>query len=792
MARKNIQGITIEIGGDTTKLQSALKGVENKLKDTQAALKDTNRLLKLDPGNVELLTQKQKLLTDSIQGTEEKLKILRDASEQASAAMANGDEKAKAQYDALQREIIETEQQLKSLTTEIKNFGSVAAQQIAAAGKSVQELGGKITKAGTVLTKNVTAPIVAVGAASVAAFNEVDEGLDIIIKKTGASGKALEDMETRAKNLTTSIPTDFQTAGAAIGEVNTRFGLTGDALEKLSGQFIKFAKLNDTDVSSSIDNVQAAMTAFGVPAHQAASALDILNKAAQDTGVDVTKLTGDMTSNAAALQEMGFRFNGAAGFLAKMNKNGLDSGTVLTGMKKALQKATKEGKTMSQALQEIQTSIAGAKSDTEALQIATNLFGSKAAPALVKAIKEGRLSFNELSNAVQDTAGSVSKTFENTLDPMDEFKMALNEIKIVGAELVTAAAPMIKKVAQGLKKGISDLRKWWEGLSPLQQETVIKIGAIVAAAGPLLIVVGKITTAVGSIMTLAPKIVGLIGTVKTALSGLWAVLAANPIGLVIAAVAALAAGFTYLWRTSESFRNFWIGLWDGIKSTATRVADATKSVLIEKWDNIKNAYQEHGGGLQGIAAATMEAIKARYTTGFDILNRLLGGKLDGVKKVFSDAWKAAVSTVQNAIEKIKSYFNFDWKLPKIKMPHFSIQGSFSLNPPSVPRLNVDWYKKAMENGMILNSPTIFGAAGNRLLGGGEAGPEAVVGTSALSAMIAEAVARGNQGGPSASRGGPRNLTVILELDRQQLGRAVYRLNNDEAQRVGVKLAGGGA
>ena len=766
MARKNIQGITIEIGGDTTKLQSALKGVENKLKDTQAALKDTNRLLKLDPGNVELLTQKQKLLTDSIQGTEEKLKILRDASEQASAAMANGDEKAKAQYDALQREIIETEQQLKSLTTEMKNFGSVAAQQIAAAGKSVQELGGKITKAGTALTKNVTAPIVAVGAASVAAFNEVDEGLDIIIKKTGASGKALEDMETRAKNLTTSIPTDFQTAGAAIGEVNTRFGLTGDALEKLSGQFIKFAKLNDTDVSSSIDNVQAAMTAFGVPAHQAASALDILNKAAQDTGVDVTKLTGDMTSNAAALQEMGFRFNGAAGFLAKMNKNGLDSGTVLTGMKKALQKATKEGKTMSQALQEIQTSIAGAKSDTEALQIATNLFGSKAAPALVKAIKEGRLSFDELSNAVQNTAGSVSKTFENTLDPVDEFKMALNEIKIVGAELVTAAAPMIKKVAHGLKKGISDLRKWWEGLSPLQQETVIKIGAIVAAAGPLLIVVGKITTAVGSIMTLAPKIVGLIGTVKTALSGLWAVLAANPIGLVIAAVAALAAGFTYLWRTSESFRNFWIGLWDNIKVIAKTVGDA----LVSAWKTVTDTAVKLWTGLKDRLASIWDGIKNKATA----------------------VWDGITGFIRNAIEKIKSFFKFEWELPKIKMPHFSIQGSFSLNPPSVPRLNVDWYKKAMENGMILNSPTIFGAAGNRLLGGGEAGPEAVVGTSALSAMIAEAVARGNQGGPSASRGGPRNLTVILELDRQQLGRAVYRLNNDEAQRVGVKLAGGGA
>ena len=112
MARKKIQGITIEIGGDTTKLQTALKGVESKLKDNQAALKDVNKLLKLDPGNTELLTQKQQLLGDSIKATEEKLQTLKDASEQAAAAMADGDEKAKSEYDALQREIIETEQNM--------------------------------------------------------------------------------------------------------------------------------------------------------------------------------------------------------------------------------------------------------------------------------------------------------------------------------------------------------------------------------------------------------------------------------------------------------------------------------------------------------------------------------------------------------------------------------------------------------------------------------------------------------------------------------------------------------
>ena len=123
MARKNIQGITIEIGGDTTKLQSALKGVEGKLRDTQNALKDVNKLLKLDPGNVELLTQKQKLLTDAIGSTEEKLDTLKKAQEEMAAAGKTNT----AEYDALQREIIETEQKLKGLTDEMKRVGSVWA-----------------------------------------------------------------------------------------------------------------------------------------------------------------------------------------------------------------------------------------------------------------------------------------------------------------------------------------------------------------------------------------------------------------------------------------------------------------------------------------------------------------------------------------------------------------------------------------------------------------------------------------------------------------------------------------
>lgn len=755
MARKVIRGITIEIGGDTSKLQTALKGVEGKLKDTQAALKDVDRLLKLDPGNVELLTQKQKLLGNSIEGTKEKLQTLTDAAEQANRQLAEG-KISQAQYDALQREIIETENSLKSLTDQMKAFGSVSAQQLAAAGEKVKDVGDKLEKAGSALSKYVTGPIVAAGAASVAAWSEVDDGLDIIVKKTGATGKALEDMQDRAKSLATSIPTDFATAGAAIGEVNTRFGLTGDALEDLSGKFIKFAQLNDTDVSSSIDSVQAAMAAFNLPAEKAGNVLDIINKAAQDTGVDMNKLTGDLTGNAAALQEMGFRINGATGFLANLNKNGLDSATVLTGMKKALQNATKDGKSMSQALNELQLSIAGARSDTEAMQIATELFGAKAAPAMVKAIQEGRISFDEMANAVKDTGDSVGRTFDEMTDPMDGFKLALNELKIVGADLVEAAAPMIKQLADGLKNAIANVRAAWEGLSPFAQQTIIKLAAIAATVGPVLVVVGKLTGAVGNILTHAPQILNAVSAVKGALSGLWATLAANPVGLVIVAIAALVAAFVALWNKSEAFRAFWINLWEGIKSTVAGVGQ----FLVTSWQDVTGT-------------------ASRLWTG---LKDSLGAIWDGIRSKAESVWDCITGFIHGAIEKIKGFFNFEWSLPKIKLPHFSIQGIFSLNPPSVPHLAVEWYRKAMRDGMILTSPTILPAANGSLRGFGDAGPEAVVGVDSLRGMVASAVRSAMPAGSAA-----RNVTVILQLDRTELGRTVFQLNNEEAQRKGVRL-----
>lgn len=664
---KKIRGITIELGGDATGLLDAVSAVDKQLKETQAALRDTQRLLKLDPGNVELLGQKQRQLTDAISGTEDKLKALKDAAAQAQQQLAEG-KITQAQFDALQREIVATEQDLESLKNQMKDFGSVAAQQIAAAGQKVKDFGDKMSKAGTTLTKYVTAPIVGVGTAAMAAFNEVDEGLDIIVKKTGASGKALEDMEDAAKNLATSIPTDFRTAGEAVGEVNTRFGLTGKALEDLSGKFIKFAELNDTSVSASIDSVQAAMAAFGVSGDRAGDVLDILNKAGQDTGTSLDKLAGDLTANATALREMGFNINSATGFLANLNKNGVDASAVMTGLRKALQNATKNGQSMDQALSSLTGKIRNAKSETKAMQIATELFGAKAAPSLVKALREGRLSFDELANSIKDYGDSVDQTFENTLDPIDQFKTTLNELKIVGADLVNAAAPMIKSLAEGLKNAVSGLRTAWEGLSPKMQETIIKLAGVAAAVGPVIMVGGKLVQGIGNLMGLAPKLVSAFGVVKTALTALWGVLAANPVGAVIAGLVAVGAALVTLYNKCEWFRNAVDGVLEGIKkivsatvegikTAVNRVGEALQQTVNEKFERMKAAYEEHGGGMEGIGAAMWEGIKAKYTIGFDFLNNLTGGKLEGIKQMWNDAMSAVKTVVGDGIEQVKTAFN---------------------------------------------------------------------------------------------------------------------------------------
>ena len=389
----------------------------------------------------------------------------------------------------------------------------------AAAGESMSKaLSKKMTGAGTALSKTLTAPIMGVGAASVAAWKEVDAGLDTIVTKTGASGEALDGMRQILKNITGDIPTDFETAGAAIGEVNTRFGVTGEALETLSSQFIKFAEINGQDVSNSVDSVSKMMAGFGLEAEDAGRVLDALNTVGQQTGVDVGTLADTVAANAKQFQEMGLSAEEAAAFLGQASMAGLDTSGAMMGLKTAMKKASEDGISLSDALAGFDEVMQSNASESDKLAAAYELFGSKAGAAIENAVSNGTLNLSDFSSSLGDFEGSVSDTFEGTLSPMDEFQTTLNDLKSLGADLVESAGPMLVDILESATDGIEALTEAWDGLSPDMQETILKVAGIAAVVGPMLVIGGKVIGGVSAISSGLSGLSGMIGGLGSAAS----------------------------------------------------------------------------------------------------------------------------------------------------------------------------------------------------------------------------------------------------------------------------------
>lgn len=434
--------------------------------------------------------------------------------------------------------------------------------------------------------------------ASYEAWQAYDDGADSIIAATGATGEAAEGLIDVYENVAKNVVGNFEDIGAAVGEVNTRFGLTGDELQKTSEKFLKFANLNGTDVKNSIDIVQSAMTAFGLGAEHTSDMLDVLNKAGQDTGVSVDTLAQLMVSNAPALQEMGYNASDAAMFLANLSKNGVDASSVLAGMKKALANAAAEGKPMSTAMAEIEESIKNAKNSTDAITIATDLFGAKAGPAIATAVRDGRLSFEKFGTTLTDFQGNVETTYDAMLDGPDKIALSMQNLKLEAAKVFDAFlqehGPQIESMVNNftqniLPKLMNVVSSIMDGVSWFIDHLPV-VTSLLAGAAAGLAAYFAYTTAV-TVMTkgwMALEIVQKAVAAGQAI--LNAVMAANPIGLVVAAIAALVAAFITLWNTSEDFRNFWIGLWEKIKTAVSTAWEAIKSFFTGAWDTIKETW----------------------------------------------------------------------------------------------------------------------------------------------------------------------------------------------------------
>ena len=595
----NIKGITVEIGGNTTKLGKALEDVNKQTKSLQTELKGVNTLLKTDPSNVVLLTQKQELLTKSISETKNKLDTLKEAEAQVQAQFEKG-EITEEQYRDLQREIILTEQKLEKLNDEIKDFGSVGAQQVAQVGEKVKDVGGKVETFGKGFSV-VSAGAGAALAGSIAAFKELDSGYDTIITKTGATGEALEDLNTVADNIFGSMPTDMDSVGVAVGEINTRFGYTGKELEDLSRKFLQFAEINEVDLNSSIGTVDKVLEQFNMDASESGNVLDLITKKAQETGIGADTLMNSIQANGSTFKDMGLNVNEAVVLLSQFEANGVNVEVAMKSLKKATQEYTEQGLSMEEALGKTISKIKNAKTDTQALAEAQEIFGTKGAGEMAKAIREGRINIEDLSASMKDYEGVVSDTYEGTLDPIDQSTVAMNNLKLAGSELASALQTVFAPMLTSIVNKLRDLAQWFGNLSPTMQKTIAVILTIVTALGPVIIVIGKLISSIGTIMTFAPKIVTAFNAIKTAFTGLGAVMAANPIGVIVVAITALVAGLIYAYNHSEKFRDIVNNAFTKVKEVASNVVQALVNfftvTIPNAFESAKNKLVEIGNNI---------------------------------------------------------------------------------------------------------------------------------------------------------------------------------------------------
>ena len=638
-----IQGITVEIGGDTTKLSTALKGVNGEIKKTQAQLMDVERLLKMDPGNTELLAQKQRLLAQSVGETKTKLEALTQAADQAKTALDSG-KISQEQYDGLQREIVETQNKLKDLESQATK-ASVSLQKITQAGDKLKTIGGAVSDVGMSMTKNVTAPIVAMGAVAVTSFNEVDGGYDQIITKTGATGEALEGLTKSADKVFGSMPVEMSDVGIAIGEVNTRFGVTGKTLEDLSADFLKFAQINETDLNTAIGSTDKMMNQFGIDVSQTQSVLGILTAKAQETGISVDSLMNSVQTNGATLKSMGLNMGQSITLLSQFEQKGVNAEAAMAGLKKGVINYTKQGMSMDKALTATIESIKKASTETEALTIATEIFGAKGANEMTKAIREGRFSMDELSGSMSSYQTTVGDTFSSTLDGVDNFKTSMNNAKLAAAQLGEAISNVLGPILQAVSEKLRAFTAWFSGLSDGTKEFIVKLALVLAVVGPILVIVGKVISAIGIILTVVPKIVSAIQAVKTVFAALNLTMLANPIVLIVAAIAALIAAFLYLWKNCDGFRQFWIDLWENVKQIAVAV-----------WNGIKAFFQQIWEAIKLIFTTVFEVIKTLFLTFFNLYKTIIVTVFQTIRTVITTIWEAIKGVFVTIFESIKAVF----------------------------------------------------------------------------------------------------------------------------------------
>jgi len=694
---QKIRGITVTINGDTTGLGKALDTVKKKSIGLNRELKSVNKALNFNPSSASLLTEKQKVLADSVRAAREELKTLEAAQADVEKMYASGDIDRGA-YLEFQRQLEAARANVERLQDQLVEFGGAAGQIMQQAGKKVSEFGSTVEGIGNKLMP-ISAATAAAGAATVKMAWDFEDSMAKVSTIADTTEVPLEDLQAAILELSDE-------SGIAAGEIAENVYNAISAGQK-TGDAVNFvrhatdlARAGFADSGNSLDLLTTIMNAYKLEANEVTNVSDNLI-ATQNLGkTTVAELSSSMgkiipTANAAnvSLDQL------CAGY-ALMTANGVATAESTTYMNSMLNELNKSGSTVAKTLQDETgkgfsdlmaegytlgdvLGIVSVAADDQGLKF-TDMFGSAEAAKAglillgnsVSDVENGLVEaggstsqFNEMLAGIQAGAGGTESALEKLETKNRKAQVAFNLVKNAALDFGQVAsgilAPYVEQFAGVIEKATDKLKNMDEG----QKKAVITFAAVVAAAGPVLSVAGKGISIVGNLITTGGKIVttfqGASAAMKAGASafqlagagakiaGVAITVLTSPITWIVAGIAALVAGFVLLYNHCEGFRNGVNAIASGIKTAWNASMDALKSTAQEKLSAVRTAYEENGGGIKGAAAAAMEAVKGAYTFGLTFIDKLTGGKLSAIAEKFKNSrvgqiWTSAMDTVKNA------------------------------------------------------------------------------------------------------------------------------------------------